>query len=468
MSPTLGYRSPHWGTGDPGAALSAAPADRQSKGAIMQVPCCAPAEGCLGGAGPGRGPDLRFMKHAACHFSLKVLSRSAGNSAVAAAAYQARTSMRDDRVGRTFSYRAKGGLLGIPEIFNWPASAEELWNAAERAEKHPRACVARELRIALPAELPLEDMARVVRGYALWLRDKHGVAIQTVIHAPEFHNKAVGNVLERCSGPEAWERYLDALFDPERSNRNFHAHILFSTRQVDGLDGSFGAKTRQLDDRTSGKVAVLEMRAEWEKRANAALSKAGSKERVDLRGYARMAEEGDAPEGLIPQIHLGPRHAARAKKMRSGEDDETSSLGAERNRRRTHNEQVWTCWEQLRALERQKARLEGVSAEVAERRERDRRAAAAQEKARIADAKTDVDRKAAFEAAASVETPDPAVGIEAAIRWANGEGETPTFAKEFEVRIEPEVSTSPDLREAPRNPLKVVRRNNVRVRTKGE
>jgi len=49
--------------------------------------------------------------------------------------------------------------------------------------------VARELRPALPAELPLYEQRRLVHGFACWLKDEFGVAVHWVVHAPSFHKK---------------------------------------------------------------------------------------------------------------------------------------------------------------------------------------------------------------------------------------------------------------------------------------
>lgn len=117
--------------------------------------------------------------------TLSTYSRADGHSAVKAAAYRARASFLDRRTGLRHSYRGRTGLLS-DEVIGWQGSAEDLWNAAEAAETRSNARIARELRPALPAELPFDQQVRLVRGFALWLRDRYGVALQAVIHAPTF------------------------------------------------------------------------------------------------------------------------------------------------------------------------------------------------------------------------------------------------------------------------------------------
>jgi hypothetical protein len=120
--------------------------------------------------------------------TMTTYSRADGHSAVGAAAYRARASFYDQRRGRRFSYQSVTGLLSS-EVIGWGGSVEDLWNAAEASETWKNARVARELRPALPAELPLPEQIGLVRGMCLWLRDTYGVASHAVIHAPTFHHK---------------------------------------------------------------------------------------------------------------------------------------------------------------------------------------------------------------------------------------------------------------------------------------
>ena len=90
------------------------------------------------------------------HLSVSTISRSAGRSATAAAAYRAGEKIIDERTGEIFDYRRKGGVeyseLILPD--DAPTSITDraaLWNAAELAEKRINSQVAREFVIALPA-----------------------------------------------------------------------------------------------------------------------------------------------------------------------------------------------------------------------------------------------------------------------------------------------------------------------------
>ena len=316
------------------------------------------------------------MIHPASHMTMTTYSRADGNSAVGAAAYRARTSFYDERRGRRYSDRSVAGLLSN-EIIGWKGSAEELWNAAEASESRINARVARELRPALPAELPLPKQIELVRGMCLWLRDKYGVASQAAIHAPTFHNEKKGRQFWNLTSDQGLsDLQLQTLANPKLTNRNFHAHILMTTRRVDPESGSFGKKTRTLDDQRDGPKELKVIRAEWQKRCNATLEEVGSDARIDMRSYADMAAAGDAPVGLMTQDHLGPRRTARARKQLRDHDVDRTTAGQNRQAVREHNATLWTSWEILRDLQRQKAREE-ESERIAADRENERKRAAA-------------------------------------------------------------------------------------------
>ena len=156
--------------------------------------------------------------------SLQTISRSAGRSAVAAAAYRACVKLVDQTTGLIHDYTRKGGhvetiLIGASDI-------SELWNQAEASENRKNSTVARELMIPLPDQWTDNVRRECVRDIAQHLRDTYGVAVSGSIHAPNKHH------------------------------RNNHVHMMFTTRTVDEL-GQFGKKTRILDDMKTGEVKNL-------------------------------------------------------------------------------------------------------------------------------------------------------------------------------------------------------------------
>ena len=93
------------------------------------------------------------------HFSVTQIKRSAGQSAIACAAYRAGEKLHSDYYGEDSDYTKKKGVafrdillpVSAPSAYS---DREMLWNAVEKAEKHPKA--QREIRSsALTIALPM-------------------------------------------------------------------------------------------------------------------------------------------------------------------------------------------------------------------------------------------------------------------------------------------------------------------------
>lgn len=211
------------------------------------------------------------------HCSLRVFSRAENHSAVAAAAYRSGQKLVDERTGTIHRYEKRSGVVNA--FILMPASSPEkfqdrltLWNAAEEAETRKNSRVAREVIIALPYELTIEQRESLTRDMAAYLVEKYRVAVDVAIHSP-------------CEGDG---------HDP----RNHHAHLLFTTRELT-LEG-LGAKTRILDDKITGPQQIEIIREVWETLANDALSRAGHSDvTIDRRTLDAQGIE------RIPQIHEG-------------------------------------------------------------------------------------------------------------------------------------------------------------------
>lgn len=381
------------------------------------------------------------MRHQACHFSLSKLTRGKTAGAVARAAYIGRCRFHDARTGETYSYCARGGLLE-EGVVNWVTGIERLWNEAERAERRKNSCVARELKVSLPSELPLAEMRRLVHGYCCNLMDRYGLAAQWAIHAPKFCDRDDGIEVGRLYqiGKIDDESYHRILMDPERTNLNFHVHILMTTRVKNQETGEFGEKIRCIDRKDTGPEEVRSMRDEWEVRANAALKRVGAKARVDLRSNEKMAAAGEAPEGLEAQPHVGPK--ANYSAYASHENRK-----AARREAKQANEGQWSLWLQLRALERERARLQ-VSQRIATEREAARRADAKAAEDRIATAESPTMRAAAVEAAPHIDALDP---FQAAMAWAHGKpGTKITPVGDRTIDPETETAATPESKQPPK------------------
>ena len=151
-----------------------------------------------------------------------------GGSAVRSSSYNAREGLTDIRTGELYSFKHRDAPehheVLLPDSADLKfADASALWNAAEAAERRKDAQVARELVIALPANLELsrEDRLELVRGFVQEHFVSKGLAVQLDVHAPH-----VG--------------------DEDKDTANHHAHLLVTTRRVEG-DRLSAKKARDLD-----------------------------------------------------------------------------------------------------------------------------------------------------------------------------------------------------------------------------
>ena len=221
--------------------------------------------------------------------SVKPISRSAGRSATAAAAYRTGKEIIDERMGVIFDYTRRSGVDHVS--MHLPSGCVEmdtstLWNSAEFAEKRKNSTVARELMVALPHELNRLERHALSAAIAESLVERYGVAAEVANHLP----------------------------DSEGDGRNFHAHIMFTTRIVN-TDGSFGAKTRILDDLKTGPDEIIWIRKMVEEKTNKALEAANIDARVDcrsLKDQRQAALDADDQElanrlDRLPTVHEGPR-----------------------------------------------------------------------------------------------------------------------------------------------------------------
>ena len=196
------------------------------------------------------------------HLRATMISRSQGRSATAASAYRVAERIEDRRTGLTFDYAARGGvdhteILAPDHAPDWVRDRSELWNRVEESETRKNSQVAREVRVALPDELTHAQRLELVREFVRSQFVDRGMVADFALHAP----------------------------GREGDERNHHAHILLTTREVDA--GGFTTKNRDWN-----KVEVLEgWREVWARDSNAALERAGIEDRVDHRTLVAQRDE---------------------------------------------------------------------------------------------------------------------------------------------------------------------------------
>jgi Ti-type conjugative transfer relaxase TraA len=240
------------------------------------------------------------------HFSVSIVARGSGRSAVMSAAYRHCAKMDYEREGRTVDYRAKQGLAH--EEFALPVDApqwlramiadrsvarasEAFWNRVEAFEKRSDAQLAKDVTMALPLELSREQNIALVRDFV------------------ERHITAKGMVAD-------W-----VIHD---NPGNPHVHLMMTLRPltVDGfgqkkvaLAGEDGQPLRNDAGRivyalwAGGSDDFNVFREGWFACQNRHLTLAGLDIRVDGRSFEKQGIE------LTPTVHLGVGTKAVERKM---------------------------------------------------------------------------------------------------------------------------------------------------------
>jgi ATP-dependent exoDNAse (exonuclease V) alpha subunit len=240
--------------------------------------------------------------------NVKTFGRAGGSSAASAVAYRAGERIRDERTGKTYDHSERQDVMHkeivLPSRFSdeemaWARNRASLWNTAEGAETRKNARVAREYLVALPVELSPPQRLDLVRGFSQELADRYGFAVDFAIHAPRDY--------------------------PGSDPRNFHAHLLSTTRevQVEGL----GAKTTlDMSDTNRRKLGLgpainelLHVRERWATVTNEALQEARIATRIDHRSLEAQGIDRE-PRPQIPRaVFEMERHGYRsvvAERMR--------------------------------------------------------------------------------------------------------------------------------------------------------
>jgi len=201
------------------------------------------------------------------HCSVKTISRGKGQAVLASLAYRLGQNLTCERYGKTFKYENRQNSIEHVDLFLPKDTTdltfynhENLWNKVEARETKSNSQLAREIVVAIPAELNEIERIQLVQKQCQWLVEKYGVAVSVALHKPN-----------------------------DIAEKNYHAHIMFTTRSLE--NNEFGDKI------VFKKEQVKELRKVWETLANTALERYDTK--IDCRSH------NDAQNPKIPTKHEG-------------------------------------------------------------------------------------------------------------------------------------------------------------------
>ena len=256
------------------------------------------------------------MNIALFHFHVTQIKRSAGQSAVAAAAYRAGEKLHSEYYGEISDYTRKGGVIcseillpshAPPEY----ADRETLWNAVEKAERGKKAQLAYSFDIALQNEFSMQENIDLARQFLLDNFVNRGMVADFAVHQPDKEDGGISNP---------------------------HFHVMCPIRPLDE-HGRWGNKQRReyvLDEHGErirdeagnyvfnavpttdwGSPETLEhWRQAWADLCNQKFAEKSLDCQIDHRSYERQGIE------QIPTVHEGPSvRAMEAKGIRTDKGD---------------------------------------------------------------------------------------------------------------------------------------------------
>ena len=163
------------------------------------------------------------------HLSVTQTKRSAGQSAIASAAYRAGERLYSEYYGEYSDYTRKGGVICSDILLPSHAPKEyadrqTLWNAVEKAERGKTAQLAYSFEISLQNEFSLEENIALARKFLLEQFVSRGMTVDVSFHEKEHEDGGTPNP---------------------------HFHFLCPIRPIE-QDGTWGLKQRRvyaLDER---------------------------------------------------------------------------------------------------------------------------------------------------------------------------------------------------------------------------
>jgi hypothetical protein len=229
------------------------------------------------------------------HSHVQIITRGKGKSAVAAAAYRAGETIKNEYDGIIHDYTKKGGIVHTEILLPSHAPAEYadrtlLWNAVEKIEKSANSQLARELDIALPAKFTREQNIALARRYVKDTFVDTGMCADLCVHDKNDGNPHMHIMLTMRPINE----------DGTWGGKQKKEYILdrYGKKQYDPVKRQYKCRSIPSTDWNNQANADVWRKA-WEDMANAELERLGFDVRIDRRTYEEQGIE------KIPTVHMG-------------------------------------------------------------------------------------------------------------------------------------------------------------------
>ena len=216
------------------------------------------------------------------HFSMQMISRADGKSALASASYRSGDKLYDERLGQTFDYSRKQGIVyseiilpsNAPQRFH---NRQTLWNEVEAKERRKDSQLCREFNASLPKELTREQQTELAKRFVSDCFVRKGMIADVCMH--------------------------------DKEDGNPHIHCMCTLRDVD--ENGFGKKNRDWNSREQ----LEEWRQKWEDYCNEYLSK---ENQISCRSNMELQKEAE------PQLSVSQAEIRESRK--TGEKSERMKM----------------------------------------------------------------------------------------------------------------------------------------------
>lgn len=181
------------------------------------------------------------MNNKGFHLSVSAVSKAKNHSVLAKSAYNSGSKLIDKQLGEIHDYtsKTKDKILNLVDsdgtkytqvieknvmhtalitptlAGDLAVTREGFWNDIERIETRKNAQLGTEIDVMFPDGITADQRIVLAERYAQTLSDRYNVLVDVAIHRPHSHEKHVGEV--------------EVV---ELTSRNFHAHILLSSREI--------------------------------------------------------------------------------------------------------------------------------------------------------------------------------------------------------------------------------------------